>query len=207
MIDNKSCDINDRYFLKSKRIGFRAWNENDIELAFEIWGDGEVSKFVGGPFSKDQVRARLKKEIDSFNSYKIQYWPIFLLATGEHIGCCGLKPYSSEKNILKTGFYLKKKYQGAGYAKEAAAVVINYAFDTPGVSGLFAGHHPENNTSGSLLKKLGFENTGVEFYEPSGLDHPAYLLTRVAPRTNWVSAAFVTSQQDFRDLFSVAASI
>ncbi len=178
MIDNKDSDINDRYFLKSKRVGFRFWNENDLDLAFEIWGDSEVSKFVGGPFSKEQVRARLQKEIGNFNSYKIQYWPIFLLATGEHIGCCGLKPYSSEKNILETGFYLKKKYQGEGYAKEAATAVINYAFDTLGVSGLFAGHHPENNASGSLLKKLGFENTGVEFYEPSGLDHPAYMLTR-----------------------------
>jgi class 3 adenylate cyclase/DNA-directed RNA polymerase subunit N (RpoN/RPB10) len=29
-----------------------------------------------------------------------------------------------------------------------------------------------------------------------------FLVTPVAPRNNWVSAAFVTSQQDFRDLFS-----
>ena len=178
MNDNTGLNNSDKYFLKSERIGFRTWNENDIELAFEIWGDEEVSKFVGGPFSRNQVRARMQKEIGNFNSYKIQYWPMFLIATGEHIGCCGLKPYSSEKNILETGFYLKKKYQGAGYAKEAAAAVINYAFDTLGVSGLFAGHHPENKASGSLLKKLGFENTGVEFYEPTGLSHSTYMLTR-----------------------------
>lgn len=178
MSDNTGFNNNDGYFLKSERIGFRAWKETDLELAFEIWGDKEVSKFVGGPFTRDQVRARLMKEIGNFNSYRIQYWPMFLIATGEHIGCCGLKPYSGENNILETGFYLKRKYQGAGYAKEAAAAVINYAFDILGVSGLFAGHHPDNKASGSLLKKLGFENTGVEFYEPTGLNHPAYMLTR-----------------------------
>jgi RimJ/RimL family protein N-acetyltransferase len=180
MTDNTCPNNNNNndYFLKSERIGFRAWKETDLDLAFEIWGDDEVSKFVGGPFSRNQVRARLQKEIGNFDSYKIQYWPMFLIATGEHIGCCGLKPYSVEKNILETGYYLKRKYQGAGYAKEAARAVICYAFDMLEVSGLFAGHHPENIISGSLLKKLGFENIGTEFYEPSGLDHPAYMLTR-----------------------------
>jgi len=178
MDNNEAVKNDDIYFLKTARLGFRTWSEEDLESAFEIWGDDEVSKLVGGPFSRNQVHERLLKEIRNQASYKIQYWPIFLLETGEHIGCCGLKPYDAEKNILETGFYLKRKYQGAGYAKEASRAVIEYAFEKLMVSSLFAGHHPDNEVSKSLLKKLGFASAGYEYYEPTGLYHPAYTLTR-----------------------------
>jgi len=178
MDNNETVKNDDIYFLKTARLGFRTWSEEDLESAFEIWGDDEVSKLVGGPFSRNQVHERLLKEIRNQASYKIQYWPVFLLETGEHIGCCGLKPYDAEKNILETGFYLKRKYQGAGYAKEASRAVIEYAFETLMVSSLFAGHHPDNEVSKSILKKLGFASTGYEYYEPTGLYHPAYMLTR-----------------------------
>ncbi len=166
------------YFLKSERLGFGIWQKNDLNLALEIWGNNEISKFVGGPFSNEQVRTRLMKEISNYIENKIQYWPLFLLKNREHIGCCGLKPYDTEKNILETGFYLKTQYQGAGYAKEAAQTVIKYAFEELKVTALFAGHHPKNKASENLLIRLGFQRTGTEYYEPTCLEHPAYLLTR-----------------------------
>jgi hypothetical protein len=47
-----------------------------------------------------------------------------------------------------------------------------------GIEALFAGHNPNNEKSGMLLGKLGFEYTHDEFYEPTGLQHPSYLLKR-----------------------------
>jgi len=43
---------------------------------------------------------------------------------------------------------------------------------------LFAGHHPENHASRRILSKLGFRLTHEEFYPPTGLLHPSYLLPR-----------------------------
>ena len=32
----------------------------------------------------------MQLEIETERTHGIQYWPIFLLITGEHVGCCGL---------------------------------------------------------------------------------------------------------------------
>ena len=53
---------------------------------------------------------------------------------------------------------------------------MEYAFISLKVHALFAGHNPKNSGSRKLLIKLGFKYTHDEFYEPTGLDHPSYLL-------------------------------
>ena len=65
-----------------------------------------------------------------------------------------------------------------GLASEAARAVIAHAFENLGASALFAGHHPDNTASEKVLRKLGFAETRSEFFEGTGLVHPAYLLPR-----------------------------
>ena len=50
------------YFLKTLRIGFRNWSSDDLPLAESLWGDLQVTRFIGGPFSEDQISQRLRKE-------------------------------------------------------------------------------------------------------------------------------------------------
>lgn len=165
------------YFLQSERLGFRPWSDTDMDLAMDLWGDPEVTKFIGGPFSRDQVRERLGREIATMQSHGIQHWPIFLRATGEHVGCCGLRPYEAEERIFEVGAHLRPAFWSRGYAPEATEAVIAYAFDRLGARGLVAGHHPGNGASRRVLEKLGFRYTHDRFYPPTGLRHPSYLLT------------------------------
>jgi hypothetical protein len=51
-----------------------------------------------------------------------------------------------------------------------------YAFTDLKGGGLFAGHHPKNDASRLLLIKLDFRYTHDEYYEPTGLQHPSYLM-------------------------------
>ena len=53
------------YFLRSPRLGFSIWTRADLPLAFELWGDREVTKLTGGPFTPQEVRARLEREINN----------------------------------------------------------------------------------------------------------------------------------------------
>lgn len=165
------------YFLRSERLGFRPWSEADVGLAVVLWGDPEVTKLIGGPFSRAQVQERLSREIGTMKSHGVQYWPIFLLVTGEHVGCCGLRPYKAEEGVYEIGVHLRKLYWGEEYAPEATRAVMKYAFNTLGVKALFAGHNPANTASRRVLEKLGFRYTHDEFYPPTGLYHPSYLLT------------------------------
>lgn len=171
-------DGESEFFLKSARLGFREWSEGDIELAWAIWGDDQVSKFVGGPFTREQIRERLVREISNQKTHGIQYWPFFLLGGGAHAGCCGLKPYKPESRVYETGFYVRREFWGKGYALEAARAVIGYAFGHLRAAGIFAGHNPANDASCILLSKLGFKYTHDEFYQPTGLYHKSYMLTK-----------------------------
>ena len=166
------------YFLKSQRLGFRAWRPDDLELAFGLWGDAEVSRFIDarGELSRQQVEEILEKHIASEREHGIQYWPVFLLQSGEHVGCCGLRPYRPEQKIHELGVHLRKCFWGKGLAAEACEAVIRYAFENLGASALFAGHNPKNQSSRRLLEKLGFRYTHSEFYAPTGLEHPSYIL-------------------------------
>ena len=145
-------------------------------MAMALWGDPEVTRLIGGAFSREQVRERLSREIATMQSHGMQYWPVFLLATGEHVGCCGLRPYKSEEGICEIGVHLRRDFWGRGYAPEATRAVIEYAFNILGVKALFAGHNPANEASRGLLEKLRFRYTHDEYYPPTGLNHPSYLL-------------------------------
>ncbi len=166
------------YFLRTPRLGFRQWSINDLPLALDLWGDPEVSRFLGGPFSREAIEEKLTKEIATLSAHHIQYWPIFLLANNEHVGCAGLRPYKPQEQIYELGYHLRRQYWGMGLAEEAGRAVVNFAFENLGAKALFAGHHPENAASKRVLEKLGFRFTHEELYPPTGLMNPSYLLTR-----------------------------
>ena len=168
------------YFLCTESLGFRHWREDDYELALGLWGDFAVTRLIDarGQLSGDQVRQKLQQEIATAAAYGIQYWPIFLLSTGEHIGCCGLRAYDLAQGIYEIGFHIRKQQWGLGFASEAARRVIKFAFDDLDANAIFAGHNPQNEASRKLLKKLGFYYTHDEYYEPTRLNHPSYLLIK-----------------------------
>jgi [ribosomal protein S5]-alanine N-acetyltransferase len=44
-----------------------------MPLALAIWGDPEITRLVGGPFSREQVRERLQREIANRERRGVQY--------------------------------------------------------------------------------------------------------------------------------------
>ena len=171
--------LNRDAFLWTRRLFFRQWSETDLALALDLWGDARVTKFIDarGELTVDEVRNRLDQEIAGAKDNGVQYWPIFLQSTGQHVGCCGLRAYDPSQNIYEIGFHIRADRWGQGFATEAALRVMDYAFAVIGVKALFAGHHPPNTVSRKVLLKLGFCYTHDDYYAPTGLHHPSYRLT------------------------------
>jgi RimJ/RimL family protein N-acetyltransferase len=166
------------YFLTSVRLGFSYWTAEDLPLALGLWGDSIVTKLTGGPFTPSQVNDRLAQEIQTLQLHGMQYWPIFLLKTGEHVGCCGLRPHDADNGVLELGFQLRQAYWNCGLGREAAQAAIAYGFNSLGARALYAGHHPANDASRRLLQSLGFRYTHNEFYPPTQEIEPCYSITR-----------------------------
>jgi RimJ/RimL family protein N-acetyltransferase len=168
-----------KYFLSSKRLGFRKWTYDDFHYAKKLWGSYEVSKFIEakGKLSDKQISERLKKEIETEKTYGLQYWPLFLLSNEEHIGCCGLRPFDMTKMIYEIGAHILPVHWRKGFAVEALQTVMEYAFIDLKAAALFAGHNPMHDASSGLMQKLHFQYTHDEYYPPTGLNHPSYLQT------------------------------
>ena len=171
--------MNSEYFLCGPRIGFRWWTSADISLAKGLWGDPAVTRlFSKEALTDEQVLARLKDEIEKASLYGMQYWPMFELSSGLHIGCGGFRHYKPDEQIYELGFHLRPAFWGKGLATEAGEILIRYGFEQLSANAIFAGHHPANLASRAVLLKLGFEETSAAFYEPTGLFHPSYLLQK-----------------------------
>jgi len=166
------------YFLRTSRLGFRNRSPDDLPLAVSLWGDPEVTRLNGGPFSEDRIKARLDIEMANFAARQVQYWPMFLLADDGFAGCCGLRPYELENGIFELGYNLRPVYWRRGLAVEAARAIVALAFQQERVKALFAGHHPENAASKRILLKLGFQYSREELYPPTGAMEPVYFLSR-----------------------------
>ena len=164
-----------QYFMRSQRLGFGNWTDGDTESAMLLWGDREVTKLTGGPFSREDVMRRMAHEISNLKLNHVQYWPIFEIESAAFVGCCGLQPREMDKGIFELGFQLRRSAWGQRYAHEAASLVIELA-KSRGMASLYAGHHPENLASQRTLLGLGFEYTHHEFYEPTGQTEPCYNL-------------------------------
>lgn len=160
------------------RLTFRWWRRSDLDLAKGLWGDPRVTERIDArtPLSEGQVEGLLERQLEMADRVGLQYWPVFRSEDGEHVGCCGLRPYDPESGVLELGVQLRAKHWGDGFATEAARAVIELAFERLQVPALFAGHHPDNVASRALLGKLGFRYIHDEPYAPTGLDHPSYLL-------------------------------
>ena len=144
---------------------------DDAELAFSLWGNPEVMRFIGGPYSREKVIARVQSEIENLATKHVQYWPLFHGDT--FIGASGLRP---RDDIFTLGFHLLPEHWGRGYAPEAARAVISYARSVLKATALYAGHHPQNDRSRRVLESLGFEYWRDELFVPTGLMHRGYLL-------------------------------
>ncbi len=168
-----------QYFLRTDRIGFSKWECTDADLAQQLWGNPEVTRYIcsTGTFCRNDISRRLHAEIENYEKFQVQYWPVFEIVSGELIGCCGLRPHA--EHSYEIGFHLLPDYWGKGYAAEAAKAVMDFAFETLHASMLFAGHNPNNIASQKRLLSLGFAYIGDKFYEPTGLYHPSYELKKI----------------------------
>lgn len=162
--------------LATRRIKFDRWSNNDLNLAFRLWGNLEVSRYIvaNGKFTEVQIKQRLITEINNDQLYNVQYWQIYSL-DNVFMGCCGLRPYDIPANCFEIGVHLLPEFWHQGFAKEAMLAVIEYAKQSK-ISKLFAGHNPHNLSSEKMLLGLGFIRVADVFYSPTGLYHPSYEL-------------------------------
>jgi ribosomal-protein-alanine N-acetyltransferase len=166
------------FFMTTERLGFRHWTAEDLPLALALWTDAGVMGHMGGSMSAGDVAERLALERTRQGKLGVQYWPMFSLASGEHAGCAGLRPFHDRAGLLELGVHVARPFWSARLGEEAARAVIAWAWQHTSAAALVAGHGPENVNSKALIERLGFVYTHHEPWGSQARMHPYYRLNR-----------------------------
>jgi RimJ/RimL family protein N-acetyltransferase len=108
-----------------------------------------------------------------FDERKLGKFPIFLRATGEFIGTCGMEPFDFDgQPEVELGYRLCLNFWGKGYAKEAATAMLSYGFGNLKLTRIMAFVLPQNKASVRILDQLGFRY--LHDFVNAGLPHCLY---------------------------------
>jgi ribosomal-protein-alanine N-acetyltransferase len=88
--------------------------------------------------------------------------------SGKTVGSCAFKGPPNEEGLVEIAYAIDPEWQGRGYAKEAAAALVELAYQL-GASVVIAHTLPETNASTSVLKSCGFEHLGEVVDPDDGL--------------------------------------
>jgi [ribosomal protein S5]-alanine N-acetyltransferase len=145
------------HILESNRLILRPPRPEDV-AAITVWlSDYEVSKNlarVPHPYSEDDAESFVAlKGGQSEREYSFT----ILNRHGDLLGGIGLH---EEHQGWEFGYWLGRPFWGLGYASEAARRLVDFAFQTLGVSHVWAGWYHDNPASGHVLAKLGARHNG-----------------------------------------------
>jgi RimJ/RimL family protein N-acetyltransferase len=144
-------------FARTERLLLRpSWPEDAAELLAAIADESIVRNLARAPWPYTHDEAVRFATMDHDESY-----PAFLLllrtdGAPRLIGACGLGERNDQAEL---GYWIARPYWGLGFASEAGRAVMDIA-KAIGHKKLVAGHFIDNPASGSVLRKLGFRNTG-----------------------------------------------
>ena len=138
------------------RLAFREMTRGDQEIMEELLGDPEVMRYYPRPKSRDEVSRWIDSTLRSYDEHGHALWVLELIDTGEFIGDCGLTWQNVDGNrMLEVGYRLLPRFQGVGYATEAAAACLRFAHEKLGEDHVVAIINPDNWASRALAERLG----------------------------------------------------
>jgi len=156
-------DADIRIELITKRLHLRKFEVSDSKYIVKLLKNKEVPATTLNlpyPCSIDQANQIISEYKNAEKNGEALRWVITVKDTNEFIGGIRLVP-NKIFNSAELGFWLGKAFWQHGYAFEAAAEVIEFAFNTLAINRLEAHAMVENTPSIRLLEKLGFSKEGL----------------------------------------------
>ncbi len=141
--------------LYTRRLVIRPLRVADAEPAYKFMDlDKDVSRFINRANSLKQKTERFEKLVHGYEAENYGYFAIAARESDQMIGWVGLTPLDKHPHTQLL-YGLAKQYWGHGYASEAAAAMVHYAFQRMRIGELVAVVNPENASSRKVIEKLG----------------------------------------------------
>jgi RimJ/RimL family protein N-acetyltransferase len=156
----------DQPSFQTARLQLRPRRLSDLDASIAINSDPDVMRYLGAVWPPERQRAHLTAQIGTDFGEGLGYWSLFeRTAPATLLGWALLTPLPGSDDV-QIGYRLRKDAWGRGVATEAAARLLDHAFQTLGLPALAASVHPDNLGSQRVLAKLGLSDVGT--YEAGG---------------------------------------
>ncbi len=145
--------------LTTDRLQLRRLLLQDFEPWVEMMADAETARFIGGQQSRAGSWRGFMCMAGSWHMNGFAMFSVIEAATGRWVGRVG--PWFPEGwPGTEVGWGIAREYWGRGYATEAAAAAINWAFRELGWTDVIHSIAPDNVMSQAVARKLGSRNRG-----------------------------------------------
>jgi RimJ/RimL family protein N-acetyltransferase len=140
--------------LQTERLLLREWREDDLDAYAAMYADPEVTRFLGGPLTREQAWRQIALHIGHWQLRGYGQWVLERREDGRFIGRAGLWRPEGWPG-LEVGWTLRRDAWGAGYATEAARAAMRWARETLGAGALISLIAPANEASAHVARRLG----------------------------------------------------
>jgi RimJ/RimL family protein N-acetyltransferase len=153
--------VRDEHFeaLETPRLRIRRFRPDDVEAFAAYRIDPEVARYQGwSDYSLDQADrfiASLAGQCPGTAGEWFQF-AVAELGSDSLIGDCALHPLPSGADQAELGFTFARSAWGQGFAREAAASLLRYGFETLALGRIFAIVDERNTAARRLLEVLEF---------------------------------------------------
>jgi RimJ/RimL family protein N-acetyltransferase len=182
--------------ITTARLRLRWLTSDDVPALLGVFGDPEVCRYWSRPALRDRAAAAALHDeiVRSFAARSLFQWGIAERETDAVVGTCTLAALSAEHRRGEVGYALARDAWGRGYAAEALAAVLAFAFDTLALHRVEADVDPRNARSIRALERAGFEREGYlrERYHVGGELQDAVLYGLLRP--HWAARRAVTHE-------------
>jgi len=148
------------YIFKSKRVGFRRWQDSDIEPFYLLNSDAKAMEFFPKLLNRAENLRLVERIKQTFEAQGFCFYAVDLLQTGEFMGFVGFTRTSFEADFtpcVEIGWRLATQFWGQGIATEAAIACLQYGFERLGFEQVYSFTSVLNNRSERVMQKIGME--------------------------------------------------
>ena len=116
--------------IETERLFLREMMESDFDALYDVLADSDIMEHYPYTFDEARVRNWISRNMERYQKDGFGLWAVVLKETGEMIGDCGITMQNIHGQMLpEVGYHIRADHQRKGYATEAAAACIRYAFE------------------------------------------------------------------------------
>lgn len=156
--------------IETERLVLRGQRRDDLEAFAALWGDPEVTRFIGGkPSTREESWTRLLRGIGHWEEMGFGPWIVCEKATGRLVGDIGFANFQRSLepafgDTPEIGWVMSPAAHGKGYATEAVLAAVAWGDEHFDGDRTVCIIDPENTPSRRVAEKAGYREFGRTDY-------------------------------------------